>query len=332
MIDSFRGTGKPLLEILADPESLFIKALARFERRTLYGNITNDPSAVYYTSTISATDPYSNLDNIQPSYLEGYGNVIVDIRGPITPNDDTSKLSLYSRFVKHTPTTVGRLLFALGMTIFIPIFGTIVFITYIVQSIRSPRRIYLHEKGLAGIHAGDYKIPLKITTVKEAASAAVPQAINTMQEAAQDVYQNFNSAQSNEYLLDADDDDEKPPFLDQKPSSKPKKTRDQQQQQQQQGQQLSKVRPNTIPIPISIPASASSKPKTWQPDDVPTLALAPNQFAMIETLDSLGWRKYPVHIHKVRRAHAALIGRIDSPAFDEARVVLRHWLDEEFVF
>jgi hypothetical protein len=45
-----------LLEILADPESIFIKGLAKFERRTLYTNIVNDRSAVYYTTGISKTD------------------------------------------------------------------------------------------------------------------------------------------------------------------------------------------------------------------------------------------------------------------------------------
>jgi Putative serine esterase (DUF676) len=44
------------LEVLADPESIFIKGLAQFERRTLYANIVNDRSAVYYTTGISKTD------------------------------------------------------------------------------------------------------------------------------------------------------------------------------------------------------------------------------------------------------------------------------------
>lgn len=35
-IDKFRDTERPLLEVLADPESIFIKGLAKFERRTLY--------------------------------------------------------------------------------------------------------------------------------------------------------------------------------------------------------------------------------------------------------------------------------------------------------
>ena len=38
-IDRFRETGRPLLEVLADTSSIFIKGLAKFERRTLYASV-----------------------------------------------------------------------------------------------------------------------------------------------------------------------------------------------------------------------------------------------------------------------------------------------------
>jgi hypothetical protein len=52
---------------------------------------------------------------------------------------------------------------------------------------------------------------------------------------------------------------------------------------------------------------------------------------MIQALDNVGFRKYPVYIHKVRHSHAAIIVRVDKPTLDEGRIVLRHWLDEEFI-
>lgn len=64
------------------------------------------------------------------------------------------------------------------------------------------------------------------------------------------------------------------------------------------------------------------------PKDTPTLALAPEQFTIIRNLDSVGWRKYFVHIHKQRHSHAAIIVRRDKEDFSEGFVVLRHWLDE----
>jgi hypothetical protein len=63
----------------------------------------------------------------------------------------------------------------------------------------------------------------------------------------------------------------------------------------------------------------------------PTLALAPEQFSMINALDSVGWRKYPVWIHKVGHSHAAIIVRMDRESFSEGWVVLKHWADDEFL-
>jgi hypothetical protein len=62
----------------------------------------------------------------------------------------------------------------------------------------------------------------------------------------------------------------------------------------------------------------------------PILALSTSQFGMIRSLDELGWKKFQVHIHKHRHSHAAIIVRTDKPGFDEGRVVLRHWVEEEF--
>jgi len=63
----------------------------------------------------------------------------------------------------------------------------------------------------------------------------------------------------------------------------------------------------------------------------PTLALAPAQFNMIHALDSVGWRKYPVWIHKARHSHAAIIVRTDREEFGEGWTVMNHWLEEEFL-
>jgi len=63
----------------------------------------------------------------------------------------------------------------------------------------------------------------------------------------------------------------------------------------------------------------------------PTLALAPSQFTMINGLDTLEWRKYPVWIHNVRHSHAAIIVRSEVPRFKEGHVVMSHWLKEEFI-
>ena len=86
-IDNFRDTGRPLLEVLADPDSIFIKGLAEFERRSLYANIVNDRSAVFYTTGISKIDPFTNLSKVKINYVKGYEDVIIDNDGPVAPID-----------------------------------------------------------------------------------------------------------------------------------------------------------------------------------------------------------------------------------------------------
>jgi hypothetical protein len=176
-IDNFRDTGKPLLEVLADSESIFIKGLALFERRTLYTNIINDRSAVYYTTGIAKTDPFTNLDKIKINYLKGYEDVILDPEKPVESLE---------------PVEIGS-----------TVYGNI---NSGVQSFRSTRRIRLHERGLAGIQPGNYRVPLLITG---------------MREAVEDVYENLNSAQSNEYLVQGTEEE----AAQEEPAERPQSSR-----------------------------------------------------------------------------------------------------------
>lgn len=181
--------------------------------------------------------------------------------------------------------TIGRLPLILAMVLLIPI-GLVAFVINSgIQSIRSRQRILLHERGLAGIQPGNYRVPL----------------IADMRGVVEDVYENLNSAQSNEYLPDDSDEEAA------------------------SGSTYVAAERSPPPNGDANPLDKSEKAQ------VPTLALAPYQFRMINALDSVGWRKYPVYIHKVRHSHAAIIVRTDKPSFDEGRLILRHWLDEEFI-
>ncbi|TAQ88077.1 Lysophospholipase/Carboxylesterase [Chlorociboria aeruginascens] len=287
-IDNFRDTGRPLLEILADPESIFIKGLAKFERRTLYANIVNDRSAVYYTTGISKTDPFTELDSIKVNYLKGYEDVLLDPEMPFVPIDDEESIStFYARFLKSNKAIIGRLPFLAAMSFLLPVAILVFLVNSGIQSVRSERRIRLHEKGLAGIQPGTYRVPLLLTE---------------MREAVEDVYENLNSAQSNEYL-DTETDEEAAHEAASSEHSQPTKKGS---------------------------GEGPEKSALHQPE-LPTLALATYQFRMIQTLNSVGWRKYPVYIHKNRHSHAAIIVRVQKPSFSEGKVVFRHWLDEEFI-
>lgn len=286
-IDEFRNTGRPLLAVLADPKSIFMQGLAKFKRRTLYTNIINDRTAVHYTTGISKTDPYADLAKVKVKYLQGYEPVILDPADPVAPlpRDEHEQ-----GFQARARAFASSLPFVLAISVFLPVGLVAYVIAAAVQTVRSNKRIELHEKGLAGIDIKTYR--------------SVPFMIKELRNQIEDAYEELNSSQNQEYLagsregsaadaeqVHSEDEEDEPTALERRHSSK-----------------LS-------------PASQST----------PTLALTAEQFEMIEGLDGLGWRKYPVWIHKVRHSHAAIIVRMDKPSFSEGEVVLSHFVKDEFL-
>ncbi|KAI1140489.1 DUF676-domain-containing protein [Hypoxylon sp. FL0543] len=278
-IDDYRGTGRPLLAVLADPESVFMSGLRRFKRRTLYANVVNDRSATYYTTCIAKTDPYTDTSRIKPNYLKGYEDVILDPLNPVsllTPKGSNKTLAEITTdgmsYLRNAP-------LMLAIAIFIPVGVAAFLFNSLVQTFRSSRRIQLHESGLAGIQVEKYRLPIWIKDLRGTV---------------EDVYENLNTWQGESYLRASDDE----------------------------GDDGNLNKADTRILALERKKSHSQ---------FPTLALAPCQFTMIEELDKLGWRKYPVWIHNVRHSHAAIIVRSDTPRFKEGLVVLRHFVNEEFL-
>nr|XP_036589684.1 lipase [Colletotrichum truncatum]KAF6801689.1 lipase [Colletotrichum truncatum] len=280
-IDNFRDTGRPLLAVLADPNSIFLAGLKRFKRRTLYTNIVNDKSAVHYTTGITKTDPYTNLDNLKVNYLQGYEDVILDPKHPVAPRPKVDGPATFSSVATAGVKWIKRIPLIAAITVFVPI-GIVAFLfNSVIQTMRSSKRIQLYEKGLSGVPIEEYRGPLWMKEIREEV---------------EHVYETLNSSQDQEYLGTETDDDDL----------------DAQEMDRSTTQLLARERRMSIP-------------------SQPTLALAPYQFQMIQNLDSVGWNKYHVWIHKDRHSHAAIIVRWEKKSFGEGRVVLRHWLDEEFV-
>lgn len=68
MIDKFRGTERPLLSVLADPDSIFIAALRQFQRRSLYTNIVNDRYVGHNRNTTFSNNESGPPYTIRPAY------------------------------------------------------------------------------------------------------------------------------------------------------------------------------------------------------------------------------------------------------------------------
>lgn len=277
-IDNFRDTGRPLLSVMADPQSIFMSGQRKFKRHTLYTNIVNDRSAVYYTTGIQKTDPYTDMDSVKVNFLEGWDNVILDPLNPVVPRPKVKGPATFSSFSKAVAKWIKRVPFMLMVAVFVPI-GVVAFLlNSVVQTCRSSSRIKLHEMGQAGINIEEYRMPVWI---KE------------MREEVENVYEALNNSQNQEYLATEDEDED----------------------EGMNAEDRSLLRRERR---MSIPAQ-------------PTLALAPYQFEMINSLDTLGWRKYPVWIQKHRHSHAAMIVRMEKKGFAEGWVVMRHFVESEFL-
>lgn len=282
--------------MLADPNSIFMCGLARFKRRTLYSNIVNDRSAVYYTTMITKTDPYTDLSEVKVNYAKGYGDVILDPANPVSPRPvaETERQALVARLRARA----ASLPIIVALVVFIPIAAVAFLLTSVVQTARSSQRIRLHEKGLAGINTANYRMPLLIKEIRGAV---------------EDAYENLNSAQNHEYLgLEGGDGG--------KPADDEVVVED-----EEDGDEVEDEADAGHPAGILALERRQSHPEQ------PTLALTADQFAMVRSLDRLGWRKYPVWIHNHRHSHAAIILRKDKASFAEGKVVLRHWMEEEFL-
>ena len=288
-IDIFRDTNRPLLSVLADPDSIFMLALARFKHRVLYANIINDRSAPYYTTCIATTDPYVNLDQINLNYLPDYLPVILDPADPVALKRPDLQPPLMTRIAVSSQALISRVpVFAL-LIVLVPIGSMVFLINSGVQTVRSQRRIRLHEEGKAGIGLGNYRIPLMVENAR-----------STMESA----FANINASRRQQYL----------PTVEQTQSLDSSESDD-----NANGSVEKRSR-----------SDSNLKRRPSQHAQFPTLALTPEQFAMVKALDNLGFRKYRVHIQKVRHTHAAIIVRVQKKDFDEGKVVVRHWLDEEF--
>ncbi|KAF3490750.1 lipase/serine esterase [Arthroderma uncinatum] len=296
MIDSFRDTGKPLLSILATPGSIFMLALAKFRHRTLYANAVNDLSAVYYTTAISRTDPFTQVDDLSISYVDGYAPVVINPDRPILLRPKSQ--SLIGWLASTARSTISVLPFRLFLFTVVGFASVIFVVNAAYQTILSEKRIRLHEQGRSGVFYNTYRVPL---------------IMEGFRNAVEDMYETANAAQKPEYISN--------PVPEEGPHG------------------ASSEYPNSTQPERAEAASTSKEPHqcadnttTHEEGDAPfpTLALTTAQFRIIDNLDSVGFRKYPVYIHQVRHSHAAIIVRMPRESFKEGKIVVRHWIEEEF--
>jgi hypothetical protein len=308
MIDKFRGTDRPLLSILADKDSVFIKGLMLFENRVLYANIANDRTTTWYTSSISKCDPFADLSAVTVNYLPKYASVVIDPDNPVSPappkEDHFSASHGTDQSANHASGIPAVLIYA----IVVPI-GVVVFlVNAMVQTMLSMRRIRLHcTEDMVGYRS-------------------LPLLAEEVQEAADQIIENMHNEIEPQHL---------PPKSEEQSSGAGGNL----DVESSLTDSMISIKNNTKTPPPEISDAPDEKVATRDAGEpakrqmeFPTLALTPAQFKMIHNLDSVGFRKFPVHIHNDRHSHAAIIVRKPrAERLFEGKQVISHWLDEVFV-
>jgi hypothetical protein len=283
LADSFRDTGKPLLSVLAEPNSIFIKGLRLFKNKSVYANTMNDRSVPYFTSGISRVDQFVDLDAIDVNYLPGQDpekQVILDPSNPVSLRQSPEETrSLIARYTYMKQSTINNIPFYAAMTLLLPIGATFFLANAGIQSYRSAQRVRQHEEGKSGFSIDRYRMPLL-----ESAQAMQDRLARTM------------SNQGEQYLPTP------PPEPASEPSSSAAST-----------------------APLSEEKQLARDESAKESSSFPILALTPEQFAMIDSLNDVGLTKYPVHIQNVLHTHAAIVVRSNRESFWEGRVVVSHW-------
>lgn len=164
LADNFRDTGKPLLSVLAESNSIFINGLRQFKNKSIYANTTNDRSVPYFTSGISRVDQFVDLDAIDVNYLPGQDaekQVILDPSNPVSLRQSPEATrSLIERYTYLNQRTINNIPFYAALTVLLPIGATFFLVNSGIQTYRSAQRVRMHEEGNSGFSVERYRMPL----------------------------------------------------------------------------------------------------------------------------------------------------------------------------
>ena len=266
----------------------------------------------FYTACILPIDPFAALPTIDIHYEPSYSDVI--LKSP--PNMASLKaqpLTYYESMSHGFKSAMNHAPFYFFLTLIGPFAGAFYFANSGVQSFKSAQRIKEHEEGKAGIAKGLYKLPVML----ENAGKKVEDTLEgvSAQEDAQDLLsesdQNLLTKTVSQHMDDAAE-------AQASNGHPPEATNEDQEGHAKQGERGAN----------NGEKEEGDSSATDREQGFPTLALTSDQFQMIENLDSVGFQKYPVHIHNANHSHAAIIVRMQRrPGFGEGKVVARHWTE-----
>ncbi|KAG7086407.1 hypothetical protein E1B28_002362 [Marasmius oreades] len=154
-VDKWSHTGRPLLEVMADPQRIFYQALAKFQEFRIFANAVYDLTVPYVTAAIEVDDPFVDhtTNGIQITLRDDYPRIIKSYTLPTSPppkiKSKESKKSGKRPFMP--PFLVFRfplnILFYISLPFFVPVVITLLSVRLMKASNKSKIRIKLLEEG-----------------------------------------------------------------------------------------------------------------------------------------------------------------------------------------
>ncbi|KAF8647738.1 hypothetical protein AX16_006573 [Volvariella volvacea WC 439] len=97
-VDKWSKSGRPLLEVMADPDRIFYRALLQFQHIRIYANSVNDVTVPYVTAAIEVDDPFLDhqSNGVELSMDDEYKALIRNYSLPLVPPPRPRKPIIFS--------------------------------------------------------------------------------------------------------------------------------------------------------------------------------------------------------------------------------------------
>ncbi|EKM52441.1 uncharacterized protein PHACADRAFT_100987 [Phanerochaete carnosa HHB-10118-sp] len=98
-VDKWSASGRPLLEVMADPQRIFYQTLSSFEHICFYANAINDTTVPYLSAAAETEDPFKDYvkTGLVIEFDEIYAPIIKSYRLPDTPPPPPEKPKRFSK-------------------------------------------------------------------------------------------------------------------------------------------------------------------------------------------------------------------------------------------
>lgn len=287
---------KPLLYCMADPELPFYQALAKFKQCSLYANTINDHRTEFYTSALNSF--IKNSSFLNNAGLPKYGPIVLDytesVRLALTREANAQK-SLPDATAKRVGLGLlqfgSRIVNWAGLFVKLTVVMPIWACCSITNSVFQSFSAWVRKRSfLKSDLFSTYHNDSLLKALNDRLEQEPLTVSETITEQAGVAFDSVIEAVNYKYETQHSGDS------------------------------------STNEVNHESDVSVVDQIDLANPKD--SLNLNKNQRFIIDNLNKLGWKKYPVHISKAKHSHAAIICRYPSPLFDEGKVVIEHWLDE----